>query len=532
MTPPSGTTMKRVSSNSSLSGQNAMNKSLTMSLSTYSITNVFIKVWQVIELYRLDPCPKVAKMAETIHNDIRSKAFTNKDNNSDSSTSEPASPNTRQSYLFSETITTENTSENPKQSWHTQSDSNKHHSGRVSVSALSSPYLPHSNNYNSFMTQYSVKRTIFGKDPTNEEISETKYRNGIRNESNQSNGSFNEFQTCRKPLITTSFIEWCTRHFSKPCPHNDSCRCGDIETNNHDIISEWKYKLIKNQYEKSKYELETNVIVENSENKIKRIVNTNARLIAFHPFEKSAALASKQSFMAWNLIDNETQCYNSKSSAKITDIHLINSHEKALVMVGADDGSVKVWRNVFSPTFSSLSPDEVSFTPNPKLSIAFFMFEDMPTRRSEKNRLIMSWNQTNQMLVAGGNQKFVRLWDSNKEMKVRDFITGSECATSICTNNNHLICVGCSDGTVKVFDDRVMSNDGRVFSLTNRSSNVVNAKIWPEINQNTLNAIVGHRSGEICWYDKRFTGKATRIETVSVPMTAMAFHDKTDVFAW
>src|SRR5699024_1856863 len=116
------------------------------------------------------PFPEVAKMADLIFNDIISKAFTLRDNTAESSVSEPDSLNNRQSYISSESpLPSENhNSEFTKSTSRTSTPvretgrsggAGKHHSGRVSVSALSSPYLPHSHNYNQFMNQYTLKRT-------------------------------------------------------------------------------------------------------------------------------------------------------------------------------------------------------------------------------------------------------------------------------------------------------------------------------------------------------------------------------------
>lgn len=517
--------MKRVSSNSSLTGLSTMNKSLSMSLASQTITNIYTKVWYVIELYKMDPCPEVAKMAMAVFQEIQSKAITFKDNNSDSSPSEPASPNNRAPYMYSETLTSENLPDNGKNGWRTVANSsinNKHHSGRVSVSAMSNPYLPHSNNYNSFMTQYSVKRTIFGR----EDLNDPPYRNGMRGDycresTSTTNGSLSEFQTCRKPLISTSFVDWCTKHFARPCPHND-CRCSDIETNNQDFISEWKCKLLRSHYQNSKLELEGY-----QKPSMQRSIDTKARLLVLHPFEKEAAMATKQWLMSWDYVEGKVRTYDNQSSAKITDIELINTHEKALLMVATEDGSVRVWRDVFAPTFSNLSPDEVTFTSEPKLSTAFYIFEDLPFKMVTKNRIILSWNQRKQTLLAGGKNKFVRLWDACKEMKIRDFVTGSEWATSLSGGGDHLSCVGCADGSVKVFDDRVMANDGRVCSFTSRTSSVMAAKMMDSTND----VITGYQAGEVCWYDRR-ANRVIRSEAHNQPMTSMTFHHKTDVFAW
>lgn len=510
--------------------------STLLNMSLQSLTSIFERVWQVIELYKLDPSPEVSQQALAIYSDIQFKAFTSKENCFD--TYEHPSPTNRQKYLLNESPIA-SSAEFFKD---TNETVNKHFSGRVSVSAISSPYLPHSNNHANFMNlQYTMKRKIFGKDPLSNDKKELTYSNGncdVSKESlsSHSNSMSESYQACRKPLISTTFVDWCTKQFSQPCSHVGICCCANIESNS-DTIAEWRINMIEHQYSKAKTELS-----EDKPNmKFKRL-KKSANYLAFHAFEEYLALADDYTCSIWNYseesYDTETFVNDKQQYAKITDLHIINTHGKALLMVASGDSSIRVWRDVFPLTFPEISTDEYSSLTNksqfttPKLSTAFFMFEDIPLRIKQKKRVVISWNEQKLRLIAGGDNKYIRIWDVINERKFRDIGVGSEVVTSVSTDSNHLICVGCEDGTVRVFDDRIMLNDGRVHSFSSRLSPVVNAKLWPYLSSDQINMVSGHQSGEICWYDKRHTTKAVRIENKEKPMQAMDFHNSTNVFAW
>lgn len=511
--------------------------STPLNLSLQSLTSIFERVWQVIELYKLDPSPEVSQQALAIYNDIQLKAFTTKENCLD--TYELPSPTNRQKYLLNESPIA-SSAEFFKE---TNENVNKHFSGRVSVSAISSPYLPHSNNHANFMNlQYTMKRKIFGKDPLSNDKKEQTYSNGncdVSKESlsSHSNSMSESYQACRKPLISTTFVDWCTKQFSQPCSHAGICCCANTESNCLNTIAEWRLNMIQNQYLKAKTEL-----LEDKPNmKFKRL-KKSTNYLTFHPFEEYLALADDYTFSIWNYseesYDTETFVNDKQQLAKITDLHIINTHGKALLMVASGDSSIRVWRDVFPLTFPEISTDEYSSLTKqnnlttPKLSTAFFMFEDLPLRTRPRKRVVISWNEQKFRLIAGGDNKYIRIWDVINERKFRDISVGSDVVTSVSSDSNHLICVGCEDGVVRIFDDRVMLNDGRVLSFSSRMSPVVNAKLWPYTNPNQINMVSGHQSGDICWYDKRHATKAVRIENNEKFMQSMDFHNSTDVFAW
>lgn len=551
ITPPNSVQMKHSHSFSS-----------PLNASTQSLTSIFDRVWHVIELYRMDPYPEVASLASIIYNDISSKAFTSKDNCSDSS--EPSSPTNRSKYLSNESPLT-NSMEYVEKPLSMNNEQMKHHSGRVSVSGLTSPYLPHSSNHALFINQYTMKRKIFGKDPSLlNEKKDHRYApstNGLcdnnnipANSSKESispqNNSISEYQACRKPLITTAFVDWCTKQFSQPCSPAGICCCANTELNYHDEISEWRMNIIQNYYCQAKTKLLHDDLVTTNKPR-KETKKMMAHLMKFHPFEKYLVTADDHNFSLWNYsnsnapvvaadyYDVQTFKNDQLSSAKITDLHIINTHGRALLLVATDDSAIRVWRNLFPLTFSEVSMKEYESSSSdghrlsvPKLSSAFFMFEDLPLRTESRKRFVMAYDDQKQRIIAGGDNKTIRIWDANHESKIRDIVTGSDVVTSIQTaaDSNHFISVGCEDGAVRVFDDRVMSNDGRVLSFTSKMTPVINAKF--QTHSDSINMVSGHANGDICWYDKRITTKAVRIECTKKPITSMVFHDLTDVFAW
>lgn len=492
---------------------NSFSSIYSTNLVSHSLSSVYMKVWQLVDLYTLDPYPEVALMAQDIYYEIRQRVS---DNNSESSLSEPGSPN-RQSYLSSDSFNKEKAPV-PQPS------------GRRSVSALSSPYLANTNN--PVNQKYTLKRTMFGKEPHPDDVLVPRPRTSSRN-SRVDKSTSESINACRKPIVHTNFVDWCTKQFSQPCSHLlGVCDCTNMESPHQDYIASWRNDLLRQYYFKCKKQLSS--ANHSIDFKIAGSLSySETRHFAFHPFDKSAIVCDKYNFSLWNYLDGTIQTHsnmNTDALASISDIQMINTHERALLMVACDDGSIKVWRDVFPYTFYNIHPEDVDTSFSPKLSTSFFIFEDMNKNTVKEKILILDWNQRKETLLAAGDNKFIRIWDAKQERKVRDIISASEVVTSICSDYDHLICAGCSEGVVRLFDDRNASNRP-VISLNDSTGSIVKAHIWPESQSHCINIVTGNQSGDIRFYDKRFP-KAVRHESMGSSITAMAFHQHTGVFAW
>ena len=430
-------------------------------------------------------------------------------------------------------------------------------------------------------------------------------------------------QAPRKLLLSTGFIDWCTKHILQPCSHHHrGIGCWDCASSlsnrittskKEDLAVEWRSAMLRRYYRKKRASLEEGPHRSSSSSSSTNNVNpqvivgkrnAKARILALHPFEKFLVYASgdSSSFSVWNYdlqkkqqhfgkfhqqhltstvttYCNDTNAYvienggggggGGDGGARITDLKLINTADRALVMVAAEDSSVKVWADLLPTAFSGRwSPlaknDDINgeggTPPTPRLATAFFIFEDAPLgpgagagapcsssagvyqRGAHRpRRLRLWWEQCQQRLVAGGEHPFVRLWDAHREAKIGDIWLGGdgmEAVTSLSSDYRHLICVGGEDGSVRLFDDRQQGHAAQIYSAGGGNWNrgpVMNAMIWPSepcSAVNSIHLVSGHRSGEVCWYDRRSLSKAVEIERNEGPMTVMDFHENTDVFAW
>lgn len=110
--------------------------------------------------------------------------------------------------------------------------------------------------------------------------------------------------------------------------------------------------------------------------------------------------------------------------ARITSMEFLNGHDDALLLVGSDDGSCRIWRDII-PVGSrngTLNGDEIN-TAN-IVSAWNCVGEMTPSTRCPG--LILDWDQESLQLLASGDVRSVRVWDVQREYKVMDIGTGSE----------------------------------------------------------------------------------------------------------
>lgn len=109
-------------------------------------------------------------------------------------------------------------------------------------------------------------------------------------------------------------------------------------------------------------------------------------------------------------------------AARITSMEFINGHDDALLMMGTDDGSCRIWRDFAPETTENINGSLVSaWKPLAEMS---------PSTRG--SGLVLDWNQDALQMLATGEVRFVRVWDVNRELKVADVPTGSDnCVTSV-----------------------------------------------------------------------------------------------------
>lgn len=71
--------------------------------------------------------------------------------------------------------------------------------------------------------------------------------------------------------------------------------------------------------------------------------------------------------------------------------------------------------------------------------------------------MVLEWEQHTGLLYTTGDVRYIRVWDTHKELKIQDITTGAEsCVTSIAvdTSDRTLMVAGFGDGTVRLYDKR------------------------------------------------------------------------------
>lgn len=193
-------------------------------------------------------------------------------------------------------------------------------------------------------------------------------------------------------------------------------------------------------------------------------------------------------------------------AARITSMEFINGHDDALLLIGADDGSCRIWRDFIRTGSKSNSTQEDT---GASLVSAWNSIAEMaPSTRC--SGLVLDWNQDSLQLLATGDVRFVRIWDVERELKVTaDFPTGSEnCVTSIhhsprgfhcqkffcclifpitltyILSDRSLFVVACGDGSVRLFDQRCSTQKARVMTWREHSAWVIDAE-WISVDGST-----------------------------------------------
>jgi WD40 repeat protein len=211
---------------------------------------------------------------------------------------------------------------------------------------------------------------------------------------------------------------------------------------------------------------------------------------------------------------------NSPKGPLITSMSWVNESLDSLVLVGCDDGTVKIWRDVGDGIEDSMkvmnegyaSPESLtSATSGVVLASAFKALPDI-SGGAVGSGMVLSWQQSSGLLSVGGNSGTVRLWDVSQEKCVTVFQTGVDtCLTTLISqtasfqnkvgesswgagivnsanaapsSNNSLFAwsfAGFADGSIGIYDQRVDTRGGRVHLAKEHNSWIVSAHLRADI---------------------------------------------------
>lgn len=277
-----------------------------------------------------------------------------------------------------------------------------------------------------------------------------------------------------------------------------------------------------------------------------------------------------------------------QSTARITAMTWINESYDSLLLLGSDDGVVKVWKDSSCSDGGSftngsnnnsnyvhgkdqnnsagnstpaapgnnsghVSPSIGTGSNNIELATAFAALPDI-AETSRGSGIVLTWQQVTGSLVVGGNSNTIRVWDLAREQNVRIFYTGVEtCLTAMAsttvtnnpftssnyysTNDVGMISssgtpvswtfAGFADGSIGVYDERVNSNGGRVHFSHTHGTWINHAHIRADVPE----VLIGSVRGTVKFWDLRTMRTYKTLEVQKSPLTSLAVHNCAPIMA-
>ncbi|XP_017585740.1 PREDICTED: regulatory-associated protein of mTOR isoform X2 [Corvus brachyrhynchos] len=395
--------MRRVSSYSSLN-----------SLIGVSFNSVYTQIWRVLLHLAADPYPDVSDLAMKVLNSIAYKimqvglacrlkpqrlsnpgelvhATVNARpqrilDTSSLTQSAPASPTNKGMHIHqvggspptTSTSSSSLTNEVPK-----QPVSRDLASVRPSVTNVGVQYTPHSH-------QFPRTRKMFDKGPEQ-----------TADDADDAVGH----KSFISAAVQTGFCDWSAKYFAQPVMKIPEEH--DLESQ---IRKEREWRFLRN----ARVRKQAQKIIQKGISRLDDQIFLNRNpgvpsVVKFHPFTPCIAVADKDSICFWDWEKGEKLDYFHNGNpryTRITAMEYLNGQDCSLLLTATDDGAIRVWKN-----FADLEK-------NPEMVTAWQGLSDMlPTTRGAG--MVVDWEQETGLLMTSGDVRIIRIWDTDREMKVQ-----------------------------------------------------------------------------------------------------------------
>ncbi|XP_078427294.1 regulatory-associated protein of mTOR isoform X1 [Cetorhinus maximus] len=484
--------MRRVSSYSSLN-----------SLIGVSFNSVYTQIWRVLLHLAADPFPEVSDLAMKVLNNTAYKATVNARpqrilDSTNLTQSAPASPTSKGTHIHQ----VGGSPPIPSTSSSSLTNDVSKQTGPRDISAAPRPgtgatggvqYTPHSH-------QFSRTRKMFDKGP-DQTVEDSE--DGIGHKSFIST------------TMQTGFCDWSAKYFAQPV-----MKIPD----EHDVQSlvrkerEWRFLRNGRVRKRSKWIIDKGVPRLDDQIFINRNPGVPS-VVKFHPFTTCIAVADKDSICFWDWERGEKLDYFHNGNpryTRITAMEYLNGQDCSLLLSATDDGAIRIWKN-----FADLEK-------NPEMVTAWQGLSDMlPTTRGAG--MVVDWEQETGLLMTSGDVRIIRIWDTDRELKIQDIPTGADsCVTSLsCDSDRSLIVGGLGDGSVRIYDRRMAPNECRVMTYREHTAWVVKTYLQRSPEGNIITVSV---NGDVRFFDPRLPESVNVIQTVK-GLTALDFHPRANLFA-
>ncbi|XP_007462401.1 PREDICTED: regulatory-associated protein of mTOR isoform X2 [Lipotes vexillifer] len=483
--------MRRVSSYSSLN-----------SLIGVSFNSVYTQIWRVLLHLAADPYPDVSDLAMKVLNSIAYKATVNARpqrilTTSSLTQSAPASPTNKGIHIHQaggSPPTSSASSSSLTNDVAKQPVSRDLPAGRPGTTGpVAVQYTPHSH-------QFPRTRKMFDKGPdqtTDDADDAAGHRSFV------------------SATMQTGFCDWSARYFAQPVMKIPEEH--DLESQ---IRKEREWRFLRNTRVRKQAQQLIQKGITRLDDQI--FLNRNPgvpSVVKFHPFTPCVAVADKDSICFWDWEKGEKLDYFHNGNpryTRVTAMEYLNGQDCSLLLTATDDGAIRVWKN-----FADLEK-------NPEMVTAWQGLSDMlPTTRGAG--MVVDWEQETGLLMSSGDVRIVRIWDTDREMKVQDIPTGADsCVTSLsCDSHRSLIVAGLGDGSIRVYDRRMALSECRVMTYREHTAWVVKAYLQkhPEGHIMSVSA-----NGDVRFFDPRMPESVNVLQIIK-GLTALDIHPQANLIA-
>ncbi|RXM36765.1 Regulatory-associated protein of mTOR [Acipenser ruthenus] len=343
--------------------------------------------------------------------------------------------------------------------------------------------------------------------------------------------------------MQTGLCDWSAKYFAQPVMKIPEEH--DVESH---VRKEREWRFLRNALVRRHSQSITQRGITRLDDQI--FINRNPgvpSVVKFHPFNPCIAVADKDSICFWDWEKGEKLDYfynGNPRYTRITAMEYLNGHDCSLLLTAtgkgeldekhtcADDGALRVWKN-----FADLER-------NPEMVTAWQGLSDMlPTTRGLPRRvsihldrskqggagMVVDWEQETGLLMTSGDVRVIRIWDTDREMKIQDIPTGADsCVTSLsCDCQRSLIAAGLGDGSVRVYDRRMGPNESRVVTYREHSAWVVKVHLQKQTEGNIISVSV---NGDVRFFELRMPDSVNVMQTVK-GLTALDIHPQANLIA-
>lgn len=413
--------MKRVSSvNSIMNMSGSVNN---FSTTTLGLNSIYTRLWRGLLAFCHDACPDVGRMAKEIVMyiivDLNPAKEAEKEMFS-SSISLPPSPNTRFNYLSHSPPVVPNNLAMGRHAIETAGKNEK--SNSRSSTPIQDRLLTNTRSRKNSRAHDEHDSCINNSTaPINSDINVT---------SGSSLNDENQDPFKPKPIVTTNYISWSTNNVT------------NMDNNKSEkYFPKTRSKHIDQKIRDIEYTIQNGVsslyLTQTWCARTQNIPN----LIRFHPFEEQIAVAYKDKVMVNDRNTKVIQSYTpneitlnifpmstkSSSKAEVTSFEFINPSNHALLLIGHDDGCIRIWK----------PPSENK--EKPTLITGWQAINDVTANRMQSQcNLIATYQAVNNVIVTGSKSKYIHYWDPETEMKTIEIPTDSEAAVRVLNSTNEV----------------------------------------------------------------------------------------------